>query len=123
MTDKISSLKVGRYGKHIVLEALEGAKTWSADNFEDSKSYDIDWEGRKISVFSSSVLRGTGFSFPNPNRYNPEMINVFIGLDGESCYFWVVKGFNKTIFYGSLKESISIEQLPAKIREVAEGGE
>ena len=119
----LSGHKIGRYGKQLVLNALPNSSMWNTDNFEDSKEYDIEWEGFKIAVFTSAVIKGTGFAFPNPTRFKTNLVNVFVGIDGDTNHFWVRTGLDKTIFYGSVKESITVEQLPDSIRKVAEGGE
>lgn len=117
----ISTHKVGRYGEQIVFDALNGAE-WPSGGFNTGEKYDLEWEGIKISVSSSTIMRRTGFVFSNPRRYKKDLLNVFVGVDGDNTYFWVRKGIDKTGFYGAVSKAItSVDDLGKEIK--LKGGE
>jgi hypothetical protein len=112
----VSRHKVGRAGEQLVYEALEGAK-WANGGFETGKQYDIEWDGIKIDVNTSSIKKATGFVFSNSNGYKKDLVNVFVGIDGEDVYFWVKINLDNKGFYGSISEAINKEELTNKIKE------
>lgn len=116
-SQSISKHKVGRYGEQLVFEALEGAK-WANGGFESSKQFDIEWNDIKIDVNSSSVRKRTGFIFSNAGGYRKELVNIFVGIDGEDNFFWVRKGLDKTGFYGRIVEAIGVGELAEEIKKV-----
>ena len=112
----ISRHKVGRYGEQLVYEALDGAK-WSNGGFKTSKQYDIEWDGIKIDVNSSSIRKSTGFVFSNASGYKKELVNVFVGMDGKDTFFWVKVNLENKGFYGRIVEAIDKEKLPSEIKK------
>jgi hypothetical protein len=117
MTESISRHKIGRYGEQLVFDVLKGAK-WSNGGFESSKHYDIEWEGIKIDVNTSSIKKKTGFVFSNANGYEKELVNIFVGVDNSDVFYWVKKNLDKTGFYGRIVEAIKDKQLPDEVRKL-----
>lgn len=117
MNGSISRHKIGRYGEQLVFDALKGSK-WANGGFESSKHYDIEWEGIKIDVNTSSVRKGTGFVFANGNGYHKELVNIFIGVDNTDIFCWVRLGLEKTGFYGRIVEAIKLDQLAEETKKL-----
>lgn len=112
---------VGRQGEQIVYDLLPGAK-WINEVNSAGKQHDIEWQGVKIDVktstfkvYDESFHVNLGSSAPYPN----DIVYVVVGLIEGGYYLWVTRKSQVSSRIFRTKQAVKASELQKTIHVVA----